>query len=63
MKQVVNLYEIHSRVLVYILDLETENNKFERLKNYLSGSKVEEKMTKKEGLQFISEQIKIFLAL
>ncbi|HLC15648.1 MAG TPA: CRISPR-associated RAMP protein Csx7 [Thermodesulfovibrionia bacterium] len=46
---------------VYELDLETENEKFERLKKYLSGSTVEEKMTKTKGSQFISEQIKIFI--
>ena len=46
---------------VYVLDLETENRKFERLKKYLSGLTVEEKMTKIESSQFINEQIKIFI--
>jgi len=45
---------------VYVLDLKTENGKFERLKNYLTGSTVEDKM-KKEDSQFINNQIMKFI--
>jgi len=54
--------QIHE-LKVYTLDLQDEDTKIEKLKKYLSGSKLEEKMDViSDAEKFIKEQINLFLS-